>query len=1092
MTLLQTERLFIGWVSALVLSCVSCAAAALLQDPWEEGYANLDATGVHVIGCWKFDEFPLADAAGHGAYVALQGASLIERGRFGGGLKCGSGNDTARHAAVVVADLPRHSPSGAFSAEMWVRVSADSKPSQTGCLLDKQGAQMECFRWSLTPANERGLRQMAVSLGFGMFLKEFVSEPMLLPAGEWRHLAFTYDGAGRVAFFCDSQPVGESFEERCGPVQPSGQPLSIGCGIAGDASFDGDIDEVRLSTGVRGFAAFSLEIKTTRNVWERMERPLPMKITCTNLRRRPLNGVDMTYKTAGVEQSFIFPDLAPGESNVNEYGPDTSLKPGSYTLEVIMGKGSGRVSRLKEFHIVARRLQMLPVIMEGAALPDLPQLQPLACTHWTGLGNDDAPYLGTATKLRPAMVQPVLDAGLRSGLRTIAALDHDPVMLSRGLRHVGRDGKETVPPMLDVSNPSSADFMAACGNMFTIYYRDFHAWASVWLKSSALGQTQMGFSKASSDAYRKFSGQDIPAEIQNSGLDWRKLPGFPNDRVLPDDHPILKYYHWFWSGGNGRKAVNEAWYRAYVRRKQDRPHTWTLHDSCVQQPSRSGAYSSAMYIGDQSSDTRDPLLAGLCVDQQLAMSAAHQLDLGVFGIMPLSWDRSLVSPDGGEETGKSIAQADAIASAQRISIAPAILKENLWMMMSRPVKGIVCTDWPALRSNTEQMKNMVSATHPQSYAAFRDVADRLLFPLGPMLARRQPWRSSIALLESFTSQMLAGRGIYRGGSPRTLEVWQALQRAHLQADIVYEEILAAGGLDGRQILIMTECDVLPASVVEILKKWQKQGGKIVSDEHLCPALKPDALLSEMSAPVVTTNSSKALSAASDTATPASVSLASSVLPLPERLSQICKDLGCQPRLGCDNPDVILHASQTGEAVCLFVINDSREPGDYVGKHGLVRESGLPVTTTLNLGQDNVNVYDLTRAAFVLPKRSDNGLTIPLKLGPSEGRVLLLSPAPLLEMNLELPETASCGNVAEAVITLLTSGGRPMPAAIPVSVRIRDSDGAAAEWDGYHVVENGMLTLRLNLARNETPGTWEVQVRELASGMETVKWMQVRR
>jgi hypothetical protein len=158
----------------------------------------------------------------------------------------------------------------------------------------------------------------------------------------------------------------------------------------------------------------------------------------------------------------------------------------------------------------------------------------------------------------------------------------------------------------------------------------------------------------------------------------------------------------------------------------------------------------------------------------------------------------------------------------------------------------------------------------------------------------------------------------------------------------------------------------------------------------------------------------------------------------------------------------------------------------------VRESGLPVTTTLNLGQDNVNVYDLTRAAFVLPKRSDNGLTIPLKLGPSEGRVLLLSHSPLLEMNLELPETASCGNVAEAVITLLTSGGRPMPAAIPVSVRIRDSDGAAAEWEGFHVVENGMLTLRLNLARNETPGTWEVQVRELASGMETVKWMQVRR
>jgi hypothetical protein len=68
----------------------------------------------------------------------------------------------------------------------------------------------------------------------------------------------------------------------------------------------------------------------------------------------------------------------------------------------------------------------------------------------------------------------------------------------------------------------------------------------------------------------------------------------------------------------------------------------------------------------------------------------------------------------------------------------------------------------------------------------------------------------------------------------------------------------------------------------------------------------------------------------------------------------------------------------------------------------------------------------------------------------------------------------------------------MPAAIPVAVRIRDADGAPAEWDGYHVVENGVLTLRLELARNETPGTWEVHVRELASGMEAVKWMKLSR
>ncbi|MCF7788206.1 MAG: LamG domain-containing protein [Prosthecobacter sp.] len=1058
---------------ALGLVCRGANGTPPLQDPWEESYANLDATGTHVLGCWKFDELPLADASGHGAQLVSDRANLVPDGRFGGGLKCA----TATKSAVA---LPRHSPQGAFSAEMWVKVATDTPPTQTACLLDKQGARMEDFCWNLLPANERGLRQMVVKLGFGTFVKEFVSAPVFLPINDWRHLAFTYDGAGRVAFFADSQPSGEIFEERCGALQPGAQSLCLGSSIAGAAAFPGVIDEVRICSGVRGFAAFLLEINSVSHVWERMERSLPMKINCTNLRPQPLTGADMTFIVDGVEQSFIFPDLAPGAANINEFGPDTSLKLGAYTLEVVMGKGSRRVSRSQEFQIVGRRSQMLPVIMDGMSQSDLPQLQPLACTHWTGISNDDAPYAGTANKSRPLAVRPKIEAGLQSGLRTVAALDYDQLMLSRGFRKAGRDGKEFSPPEINAAHPEAANFMVACGNMFTLYYRNFNAWSGVLLGSSSLSKTHPGFGAMDVEAYRKFSGQEIPAEIQGDDVDWQKLPGFPTNRMIPDDHPILKYYRWFWSEGNGWKAVNEAWHRAYERRKQDRADTWIMHHPSVRQPSKAGSFSSVMYIGDESMDSRDPLMAGLCADQQFAMSAANEHELGVFGIMPLSWDRALASPVGAEGTAESIMQWDRISPLQRISVAPAILKENLWMMLSRPVKGLVLTDGFALRTGKNQLQSTLGATHPQSYAAFSDVAKRLLFPLGPMLARRQPWRSPVAMLESFTSQMMAGRGLYRGRSSRTLEVWQALQHAHIQTDIVYEEYLAEGGLDGRQILLLTDCDILPVSIVEKIRRWQEMGGKIIADEHLCPALKADALLSE---PVETNVRASP---------PADTSPVAPVAPqlLPERITQLCKDLGWQPLVSCDSADVILHASQTGEAICLFVINDSRAAGSYVGQHGLVREAGLPVTANLNLGQGKVNIYDLSHAAFVLPKRADNGLSIPLKLGPSEGRVLLLSPSPLLEMQLNLPETATCGNIAEARINLMTSGGKPMPAAIPVAVSIRDANGAPAEFDGYHVVENGELILRLDLAKNETPGIWEVHVRELASGMESVKWMQV--
>ncbi len=947
---------------------------------------------------------------------------------------------------------------------------------------------MDDFCWNLLPANERGLRQMVVKLGFGSFVKEFISTPVFLPVDEWRHLAFTYDGAGRVAFFADSQPSGVAFEERCGALHPGAQSLCLGNSIAGAAAFPGGIDEVRICSGVRGFSAFLLEINGVSHIWERMERPSSMKIICTNLRPQPLTGADMTFIVDGVEQSFIFPDLAPGTTNVNAFGPDSSLKPGTYTLEVVMGEGSSRVSRSQEFQIVGRRSQMLPVIMDGMNQSDLPQLQPLAFTHWTGLSNDDAPYAGTANRSRPLAVRPKIEAGLQSGLRTVAALDYDQLMLSRGFRKADRNGKEYSPSEINAAYPGAANLMASCGQVFTVYYRNCNAWSGVLLRSSSLSETHPGFGAVDVEAYRKFSGQEIPAEIQGNDVDWKKLPGFPTNRMIPDDHPILKYYRWLWSEGNGWKAVNEAWHRGYEKRKQDRTDAWIMHHPSVRQPSNAGGFSSVKYIGDQSMNSRDPLMAGLCADQQFAMSAANENELGVFGIIPLSWDRSLVSPLGAEGTAESIMQWDRLSPLQRISIAPAILKENIWMMLSRPVKGLVFTEGFALRTGEKQLQSTPGATHPQSYTAFSDVAKRLLFPLGPMLARRQTWRSPVAMLESFTSQVMAGRGLYRGGSSRTLEVWLALQHAHIQTDIVYEETLADGGLEGRQILLMTDCDVLPVSVVEKIRKWQEMGGKIIADEHLCPALKADALLSEAVESTVRADTPEGNSTTPD------ASNTTSVVPtfprLPERMTQLCTDLGWRPLVSCDSDDVILHASQTGEAICLFVINDRRAAGAYVGQHGLVREAGLPVTANLNLGQEKMNVYDLSHAAFVLPKRADNGLSIPLNLGPAEGRVLLLSPSPLLEMQLELPETATCGNIAEARINLTTSGGKPMPAAIPVAVTIRNADGEPAEFDGYHVVENGELILRLDLAKNETPGTWEVHVRELASGMESVKWMQV--
>jgi hypothetical protein len=117
----------------------------------------------------------------------------------------------------------------------------------------------------------------------------------------------------------------------------------------------------------------------------------------------------------------------------------------------------------------------------------------------------------------------------------------------------------------------------------------------------------------------------------------------------------------------------------------------------------------------------------------------------------------------------------------------------------------------------------------------KDLLHEVLEPLGPSLKLIPDERSNVAFFESFTSQMFARRGAYGNNSGWAADLWLSLQHAHVQCDVVFEESLLKGGIDGRKVLFMPDCDVLTASVAAKIAAWQKKGGKIVADENLCPA-----------------------------------------------------------------------------------------------------------------------------------------------------------------------------------------------------------------------------------------------------------------
>jgi hypothetical protein len=93
----------------------------------------------------------------------------------------------------------------------------------------------------------------------------------------------------------------------------------------------------------------------------------------------------------------------------------------------------------------------------------------------------------------------------------------------------------------------------------------------------------------------------------------------------------------------------------------------------------------------------------------------------------------------------------------------------------------------------------------------------------------------------------------------------------------------------------------------------------VADEFLCPALKADFTISSFK---------REKKADEDKAKVLELAKALEGFALPKRAT-------------CDNPEIIVRTRRFGDALYVFVVNDQREFGSYVGQHGLVMENGLP-------------------------------------------------------------------------------------------------------------------------------------------------------
>jgi len=1082
---------FIPLLTAVLRCCGPLNAQT--AEPWQDAYAGDDATGSHVIACWHFDDTDavIRDASGKGHDGKLEGAALRPDGRFGGCIESFPGWPVEDvHHAVVVPSAPELSPKGPFTIELWA--CPNEAPSGYGeaFLLDKKYVAHTDYQWIMETPNKQGQRRLRVTLGFGGESDTWWSAdlPSLKP-GKWTHLALTYDGAGTVCFFQDGHSLGGATKSGRGSISPGAHGLSLGDRIGSYYhGFPGRLDEIRITSGAREFRPVSVSQEYLRAAYVRMETAPTLKFRVTNNTRQPIFSLNAEVNIAGLASTaYPIAELAPGASQVLEYTLDTSLRPGTYTVTVAFRFGEGDAAHADrdqfQMDIVARKPpHRMPVVMWGIGGVEevskyLPELKDIGFSHCLGLRCDfpriwdaAAPTQAVSDKELPASYK-MLDQALVNDLGIIISvspgswLENKPQFL-----RVDASGKPYASPNICCNFPEVTTFARNVGTSIAQTYGAFPAFEGALTDTEVRDGTQLCFHDHDKERCQAATGKGYP-EIPGtkSGLRYGDIKGFPQDRVVPDDDDLLRFYRWFWREGDGWNALHSAINNGL--KSTARKDLWTFFDPAVRVPALWGSGGNVDFISHWTYSYPDPIRIGLTTDELFAMAKGGPEGQGVMKMTQIIWYRSQTAPMDAPAATSAAASPweDRDPDADYITIAPAHLREAFWTKISRPVKGIMYHGWQSLVPT--EGYSVYRYTHPETRRALKTLVSDVVEPLGPTLLQVPAVPSDVAFLESFSSAMFAGRGTYGWGGSWGGDAYHLLQYAHIQPEIVYEETILKSGLEGYKVLVMMDCDVLTASVVQKANDFQRAGGVIVGDDRLCPAVKPD---------IVVPRYERTKQADADKA-----ALLDRAKTLSEQLAARHQDYAVS-----STPDVIPYLRRCGTSDYVFAINDRREFGDYVGQHHLVMEQGTDAAAEFGVRKAAGFAYDLVEHRKIETVSADGITRWPVELGPGDGGLWLVTDAPVERVTIEAPKETARSTECRIAIAVTDGTGKNIDAVVPVELRISDPDGRPGEFSGFYGAADGKLDLTLAFAPNDTPGVWTIEARELASGLTKRQFIRV--
>lgn len=799
-------------------------------------------------------------------------------------------------------------------------------------------------------------------------------------------------------------------------------------------------------------------------------------------------------------EEFGIGDLAAGERRTLSFPVEPRVTPGWHPLRVtVSGTGDkGAFSRAFVRRVGSGPVlgDRLPVLMWGFSSPTA-ELADLGFTH--GLvytrkigprisGFDPEPDL---RQLDEALVDGIgLTRSARVQYPNENEADASPDIYMRRTRENEsvRHGaaKRTVP---EVSHPEMAPYFSRLATDDAQVFGGHPAFSGMLPCSESRDGTSPSFNTEHL-RYRRETGRDVPDEVVGSRLNASQLKAmrarYP-DGLVPDDDPVLSYYRWFWSGGDGWPAYTGALAEAY-RKVVRRPDFFVFWDPAVRCPPRWGSGGSVDLLNQWVYAVPEPMnVAG--PSEELFAMAAGRPGQKVAVMTQLICYRSRVAPKD-RKVSPEPAWVGRRPNADFPTIAPDSLQEATWSMLAKPVQAIMYHGWGTI-CETGAEKGYVY-TNPESRERLSGLLKDIVRPLGPMLKRLGRAPQPVAVLESFTTAVFGGPASYGWSAPAVT----FLQRARLDPRVVYEETILRDGLADAKVLYLPQCLFLTPAVLDKIAAFRRNGGLVIADGQCLSALKSDLMVpvvsfdpvpeADLAADIDALEARREGDARTRAATMrAKAKMIAQAADLRQKLAG-----RYSPAVDSSSPEIVTYARSDGRADYVFAINDNRTFGDYFGPWGLTMEKGLPTAGWISMaegGEPVRAVYELSKGGKVAFKREPGRIIVPVEFQTNDGRLFAFLKDEIERVDVAVSVTD--GKRVRVRMAVVDRSGRPVRALLPVDIRLYDAQCREVDGSGPAAATDGVCEVDILTNVDDAKGAYRLVCKDRASGLS--KEVEVR-